>query len=260
MVEEMTVTPTIVNQEQHAIGSAFVHKFVKTGERFRIAFNFTPFEIDLLEYGINRSGTRNVDKSLTIGASQDLNNAGVLAEKYYFATGCQFDNVRIAGSTDRIFLSTELVALDWLPPSLTSGLAGTPTWEPLTQTGFTHLSGGLTPISWNAASQRVRDYDITIANAVDETQLMGNPNLDVAQPTTQRTSGTIQIPYSDNTLITDALNGVPRTLKIQIGPSVFLNLLDTLLEEITWSINQTSTTIMQMPFRIKSAIASISTT
>lgn len=259
LVEEMTVTPRIVNTEQVAIGLATLHKIVKTGERYRVAFNFTPFEIDLLEYGINRTGAKNVDKTLTIGASQDLNNAGALAEQYYFATGCQCDSIRIAGSTERVFITSEWVALNWTTPSTTSGLAGTPTFESLTATGFTHLSGGSNPITWNAVAQPVREYDITVENAIDETQLMGSSTLDVAIPTTQRVSGTITIPYKDATLIADAKALTPRTLKISIGPSVFLNLTDCVLEELSWSINATSTSIHQIPYRLKSASAAIAT-
>lgn len=260
MVEEMSVTPRILNAEQVAIGNAFLHKIVKQGERYTVAFNFTPFEIDLLEYAINRTGTRNIDKTLTIVTSQDLNNAGVLAEFYYFATGCQFDSIRIAGSTDRVFISTELVALNWTTPSTTSGITGTPTYEALTATGYTHLSGGANPISWNSVAQPVREYDITINNNIDITQLMGSATPDVAAPTTQRTSGTITIPYKDNTLIADSKALTSRELKISIGPSVFLKLTDCVLEEFPWSINATSTTIHQIPYRLKSAKAEISTT
>lgn len=241
--ENFTPTNTTNVVEQAVLGSPFIFKRPKTGERYRFALEFTATSRDFLEYCINTSGTKNRDKSLTFGVAQmmDTTGSGTLTEHYYFAKGAICDSVTITGTNERVGISTEWVPLDVTIPSSTHGITGTPTWASPTIAGWTGLSGGVNPISWNSIAQKVRGYSVTVENAVDEVQLMGNATLDYSIPTTHRNSFTLDIPYTSSVLQTDAKAATERPLKISLGPTAFLTFTDALLTEYDFPTSATDT-------------------
>jgi hypothetical protein len=248
--ENFTPTSTTNVVEQAILGSPFVFKRPKTGERYRFGLEFSITDINFLQYCVNTSGAKNRDKSLTFGVGQmmDTTASGTLTEHYYFAKGAICDSVTISGTNERIGVSTEWVPLDITLPSSTHGITGTPTWATPTLAGFTGLSGGTNPISWNSVAQKVRGYEVSVENAVDEVQLMGNATLDYSIPTTHRNSFTLEIPYTGNTLASDAKAGTARAMKIQLGSGVFLNFTDALLTEFDFPTSATDTSALTISY------------
>lgn len=260
---EFSPAVSINNVENLALGSPFIYLIQKVGERYRVAFNFTPFEINLLEYGINTSGTRNRDKSLTIGMSQMLNVAGTLTEQYSFAKGAQCDSMTIAGSNEAVTVTSEWVALDFTTPATAHGLGGTPTWEALdsaTMIPYTGLTGGVDPVQWNAAAQKVRAYSVTVNNAIDEVQFIGDSQLSYAQPTTHRCTISLDIVYKDTTLIADVKTLTPRVAKIKLATGVFITLTNCVLEAFDWTTSSDSTEATTISYSGKAVSAQITTT
>jgi hypothetical protein len=246
--ENFTPTSTTNIVEQAILGSPFVFKRPKTGERYRFALDFSVTDINFLQYCINTSGTKNRDKSLTFGVSQDMNQAGSLVEQYYFAKGSICDSVTISGTNERVGVSTEWVPLDVTIPAVSHGISGSPTWASPTVAGWTGLTGGADPITWNSVAQKVRGYSVTVNNAVDEVQLMGNPALDYSIPTTHRNTFTLEIPYTSTVLQADAKAGTPRDMKISLGPATFLNFQDALITEYDFPTSATDTSALTISY------------
>lgn len=246
--ENFTPTSTTNVVEQAILGSPFVFARPKTGERYRFALDFSLTSIDFLQYCVNTSGTKNRDKSLTFGVSQDMNAAGSLVEHFYFAKGAICDSVTISGTNERVGVSTEWVPLDVTIPSPTHGITGTPIWTAPTVSGWTGLTAGVEPIIWNAVAQQVRGYSVTVNNAVDEVQLMGNPALDYSIPTTHRNTFTLEIPYTGSVLQADAKAGTARPMSIKLGPATYLNFEEALITEYDFPTSATDTSALTISY------------
>ena len=179
----------------------------------------------------------------------DITAANLLTEHFYFAKGAICDSVTIEGSNERIGISTEWVPLDVTIPASTHGITGSPTWQQPSVAGWTGLSAGTTtPITWNAVPLQVRGYSVTVENAVDEVQLMGNPVLDYSIPTTHRNSFTLDIPFTSTALQADAKAGTARDLKIQLGPAAFLTFEEALLTEYDFPTSATDTSALTISY------------
>ena len=246
--EAFTPTSTTNVVEQPLLGSPFIFKQPKTGERYRFALDFNLTDIDFLQYCVNTSGTKNRDQSLSFSVGQMMNSAGVLSEHFYFAKGAICDSVTISGTNERIGVSSEWVPLDVTIPATSHGITGTPTWATPTVAGFTGLSGGTNPVTWNSVPQPTRSYSITVNNAVDEVQLMGNPTLDYSIPTTHRNGVTLDIPYVNSTIQSDVKAGTPRDLKISLGTGVFLTFVDCVLKEYDFPTSATDTSALTVSY------------
>ena len=246
--EAFTPTSTTNVVEQPLLGSPFIFKQPKTGERYRFALDFNLTDINFLEHCINTSGTRNRDQSLAFSVGQYMNLSGTLVEHYYFAKGAICDSVTISGTNERIGVSSEWVPLDVTIPATAHGITGTPTWASPSVAGFTGLSGGTNPVVWNSVAQPTRSYSVTVNNAVDEVQLMGNATLDYSIPTTHRNGVTLDIPYTNSTLQSDVKAGTPRTLKISLGTGVFLTFTDCVLKEYDFPTSATDTSALTVSY------------
>jgi hypothetical protein len=263
ITNEFTPSVNINNVEAVALGSPFIYLIQKVGERYRVAVNFMPHEIKVLEYGINTSGTRNRDKSLTFGLSQMLNSAGTLTEQYAFAKGCQCDSMTVTGTNERVSVTSEWVALNYTTWAAVHGLPGTPTWVALdsaTMIPWTGLTGGTDPIQWNAAAQKVRGYSVTVNNSIDEVQFIGDSQLSYAQPTTHRNTVTLDIVYKDDTLISDVKTLTPRVAKIKLATGVFITLTNCVLEAFDETTSADSTEAKTISYSGKAVSAQITTT
>ena len=246
--ESFNPSTTVNVVEQPLLGSPFIFKQPKTGERYRFALEFGLTNIDFLQYCINTTGAKNRDKSLTFSVAQMMNAAGTLVEHFYFAKGAICDSVTISGTNERIGVSSEWVPLDVTIPATVSGITGAPTWAVPTVAGFTGLSGGTNPISWNSLPQPTRSYSITVNNAVDEVQLMGNATLDYSIPTTHRNGVTLDIPYVGSSIQADVKASTPRDLKISLGPGVFLTATDCVLKEYDFPTSATDTSALTVSY------------
>ena len=260
LVQEFNVTPNMQNVEQSALGTPYKHKIVKTGERYRASINFIPFDSEILQYAINREGTFNVDKSLTWGISQMMNEAGTLTEHYQFAKGATCNSITINGSNDQIGCTSEWFCTDATTPAITSGITGTVVWDPLLLAGWTGLSGGVQPITWGGVAQNVRSYSITFDNAVYEDQFLGDAQVSVTNPTTHTVTGSIDIIWTGTALWADMKTFTPRLLRIEMGPSTFIDLTDAVLEAGPLPRSATSTETTVVSYSLKAPKGVIATT
>jgi hypothetical protein len=260
LVQEFNATPNMQNVEQSALGSPYRHKIVKTGERYRASINFIPFDSEILQYAINREGTMNVDKSLTWGISQMMNEAGTLTEHYQFANGATCNSITINGSNESVTCDSEWFCTDVTTPAITSGITGTVVWDPLLLAGWTGLSGGVQPITWGGVAQNVRSYSITVDNAVYEDQFLGDAQVSVTNPTTHTVTGSIDIIWTGTTLWADMKTFTPRLLRIEMGPSTFIDLTDAVLESGPLPRSATSTETTVVSYSLKAPKGVIATT
>jgi len=259
LCQEFHPGPVIEHTEQAALGTPYLHAIEKLGDRYNVPFTYIPFDSDLLMYFINRTGAKNIDKSLCFGVGHDLNNGGTLQEQFYFAKGCQCDSVTVTLANESVMVAAELVSLDVSSPSTSHGITGTPTWAALTLPGWTGLAGGVDPIDWNAVPQKVRGGTITVNNAIDRIQFLGDATLSYAQPTTHRVEGSLDIVWKDGTLLADVKAFTKRTCKIELGPSTFITLTNAVLHEAPWNLVATETSAMTVSYALKATKAEITT-
>lgn len=154
------------------------------------------------------------------------------------------------------------MALSLSNPSTTHGFAGTPTWEvldPATDIGWTGLSGGVDPITWNALAQKVRGYSVTVNNAIDEVQFIGDATLSYAAPTTHRCTISMDIVYKDTTLLSEVKSLTKRTAKIKLATGWFITLTNCVLEAFDWNLSASSTEAMTVSYSGKATKAEITT-
>jgi hypothetical protein len=260
LTQSFEVTPNELNQEQRALGTPYLHKIVKSGERWRASINFIPFDSDILMYSINRTGAKNVDKSLTWGVLQLMDTGvGTLSPQYQFAKGSTCNSITINSSADGVTCSSEWFCTDVTTPAATHGITGTPTWAALTSAGWSHLQGGANPINWNSVAQRTRSYSITVDNAVYEDQFLGSSTPDQTNVTTHTATGTVEIIWTNTTLWADMRTFTPRLLKISMGPATFITLTDAVLESGPLPRDASSTETTTVSYSLKAPKCEITT-
>jgi hypothetical protein len=183
--------------------------------------------------------------------SQMLNSGGTLVEQYSFAKGCQCDSITIAGTNEAVNVTSEWVALNVTDPATAHGLSGTPTWEALdvaTMVPYTGLSGGVDPVEWNELAQKVRGYSVTVNNAIDEVQFIGDANLAYAAPTTHRGTISLDIVYKDTTMMADVRTLTKREASIKLGPDVWFVATGAVLEAYDKTLSASSTEAMTISY------------
>src|SRR5262245_16642488 len=248
--ENFTPTSTTNIVEQAILGSPFIFKKPKVGERYRFGLEFSVTSRDFLEYCVNTTGAKNRDKSLTFSVAQmmDTTASNTLSEHYYFAKGAICDSVTISGTNERVGVSTEWVPLDITLPATSHGISGTQTWASPSVAGFIGIDCGTNPITWNSVAQPTRSYEVSVENSVDEVQFMGNATLDYSIPTTHRNDFTLAIPFVGNTLATDAKAATARTMKISLGPSTFLTFTEATITEFDFPTSATDTSALTISY------------
>ena len=180
-----------------------------------------------------------------------LNSSGTLVEQYRFAKGCQCDSITIAGTNESVNVSSEWVALNVTDPATAHGLSGTPTWEALdvaTMVPYTGLSGGVDPVQWNEAAQKVRGYSFTVNNAIDEVQFIGDATLAYASPTTHRGTISMDIVYKDTAIMADVKTLTKREFSVKLGTDVWFVATGTVLEAYDWNLSASSTEAMTVSY------------
>ena len=123
-IQEFTPNTETNAVNYRMLGSPDLYKVIKTGERFSFDITYNPIDLDLVSYGVNLSGTKNRDKTLTFLLSQSMypGTGAVLTEHYIKAVGCSCDSTSIDISLEAVSVSQTWIANDIPIPTVTPGI------------------------------------------------------------------------------------------------------------------------------------------
>lgn len=226
------------------LGSEDIYKVIKTGERYSFDISYNPIDKVLLEMGINLTGTNNRYQSVTMLLSQDMNNAGTLAEKFILMKGAQCASTTIDVTLEAVGVTQTWIPSDITTPATTAGI-GTPVYAgAMSASPWTGINGGATSLNFNSSTTtKVRNFSVTIDNNIDEIQPIGSSQVLWAQPTTRDITGTFDVIYEGDNFLADAKTTTARTMTYTldtVGPTT-LTFTDVYLKEYNESISATST-------------------
>ena len=123
-IQEFTPNTETNAVNYRMLGSPDLYKVIKTGERFSFDITYNPIDLDLVSYGVNLSGTKNRDKTLTFLLSQSMypGTGTSLTEHYIKAVGCSCDSTSIDISLEAVSVSQTWIANDIPIPTITPGI------------------------------------------------------------------------------------------------------------------------------------------
>ena len=250
-IQDFTPNSDMNANVKRKLGSADIYKVRKTGERFNFDIAFSPVDRTLISKGINLKGadaTHNRDQILGFLLSQEMNEAGSLAEKYIIPIGCQCDSTTIDVTLEDVAVSQSWIAYDIAPPSTTHGLT-TPTFaSPISANPWNGLDGGNNPFSWNAEVKQILSFSVTSANNINQTQVVGNANVFATNPTLRDITFTVDVPYEDNDMILDEESMTGRAMELVINADTKLTFTNAFLTNHTETISATSSDIKMLTF------------
>jgi hypothetical protein len=243
-VQEFTPNVETNSVNYRMLGSPDLYKVLKTGERFSFDITFNPIDRNLLSKGINldsEDATHNRDQSLTFLMSQQMNNAGVLAEYYIRARGCSCDSTSVDISLESVNVSQTWIANDIPIPTTAHGLT-TPTFaSAITDSPWTGLSAGSSSLTHNSNTYVLRGFSCSISHNTDQFQPIGESNVFATIPTIRDISGSFDVVHEDNTLATDAEAVVARAASVKLSADTKLTFTDMYLTSYNETISATAT-------------------
>ena len=243
-IQEFTPNTETNSVNYRMLGSPDLYKVIKTGERFNFDIMFNPIDRVLMSKGINLDSedvTNNRDQSLTFLMSQQMNNAGVLAEYYIKAVGCSCDSTTIDISLDAVSVSQSWIANEIPIPATAHGLT-TPTFaSAITGTPWTGLTAGSNSLTHNGNDYVLRSFSCTVNHNTDQIQPIGESNVFATIPTIRDISGSFDVLHESNALSTDAESVVARAATVNLSLDTKLTFTDFYLTSYNETISATAT-------------------
>ena len=218
-VQEFTPNVETNSVNYRMLGSPDLYKVLKTGERFSFDITFNPIDLNLVEYGVNLTGTRNRDDTLTFLLSQSMypGTGTVLTEHFIIAKGCSCDSTSIDISLEAVNVSQTWIANDIPIPTVTHGL-GTPVFaSDITASPWTGISAGTKSLVHNSNEYVLRGFSCTIGHNSDQFQPIGEANVFATIPTIRDISGSFDVLHSGTALQADAESVTPRTAVVKLN-------------------------------------------
>ncbi len=218
-IQEFTPNTETNSVNYRMLGSPDLYKVLKTGERFSFDISFNPIDLNLVEYGVNLSGTRNRDKTVTFLLSQSMypGTGTSLTEHYIIAKGCSCDSTSIDISLEAVNVSQTWIANDIPIPTATHGIT-TPTFaSAITGSPWTGLSAGSASLTHNSNTYVLRGFSCTIGHNSDQFQPIGESNVFATIPTIRDISGSFDVLHSGTALQADAEAVTPRTATVKLN-------------------------------------------
>ena len=218
-VQEFTPNVETNSVNYRMLGSPDLYKVLKTGERFSFDITFNPIDLNLVEYGVNLTGTRNRDDTLTFLLSQSMypGTGTVLTEHFIIAKGCSCDSTSIDISLEAVNVSQTWIANDIPIPTAAHGL-GTPVFaSDITDSPWTGISAGTKSLTHNSIEYVLRGFSCTIGHNSDQFQPIGEANVFATIPTIRDISGSFDVLHSGTGLQADAEAVTPRTAVIKLN-------------------------------------------
>jgi hypothetical protein len=243
-IQEFTPNIETNSVNYRMLGSPDLYKVLKTGERFSFDITYNPVDKKLLAKGINLDSqdvTDNRDQSLTFLLSQQMNNAGVLAEHYIIARGCSCDSTSIEISLEAVNVSQTWIANDIPIPTTAHGLT-TPTFASAISTSpWTGITAGSNSLTHNSNSYVLRGFSVNVAHNTDQFQPIGETNVFATIPTIRDISGSFDVVHEDNALSTDCENVTARAATVNLSTDTKLTFTDMYLTSYNETISATAT-------------------
>lgn len=243
-IQEFTPNTETNSVNYRMLGSPDLYKVLKTGERYNFDIMFNPVDKTLLSKGVNLDTVdvvNNRDQSLTFLLSQQMNNAGVLAEHYIVAKGCSCDSTTIDISLDAVSVSQSWIANTINTPSLTSGLT-TPTFaSAITASPWTGLTAGSNSMTHNSNDYVLRSFSCTVNHNTDQIQPIGESTVFATIPTIRDISGSFDVLHEDNQLSTDTKAVVARDATVRLSTDTKMTFTDMYLTSYNETISATAT-------------------
>ena len=243
-IQEFTPNTETNSVNYRMLGSPDLYKVLKTGERFNFDIMFNPIDKTLLSKGVNLDTvdvTHNRDQSLTFLLSQQMNNAGVLAEFYIVAKGCSCDSTTVDISLDAVSVSQSWIANDINIPSIVSGLT-TPTFaSAITASPWTGLTAGSNSMTHNGNDYVLRSFSCTVNHNTDQIQPIGESNVFATIPTIRDITGSFDVLHEDNNLSTDTEAVTPRDATVRLSTDTKMTFTDMYLTSYNETISATAT-------------------
>jgi hypothetical protein len=218
-IQDFTPNTETNSVNYRMLGSPDLYKVLKTGERYSFDITFNPIDLNLVEYGVNLTGTRNRDDTLTFLLSQMMypGTGSSLTEHYIIAKGCSCDSTSIDISLEAVNVSQTWIANDIPIPTTTHGL-GTPTFaSAITASPWTGLAAGTKSLTFNGTDYVLRGFSCTISHNTDQFQPIGEANVFATIPTIRDISGSFDVLHSGTTLQADTEAVTPRTATIKLN-------------------------------------------
>ncbi|MGD1837502.1 MAG: hypothetical protein ACPKPY_05530 [Nitrososphaeraceae archaeon] len=237
-----TVDTNSVNYRK--LGSPDLYKVIQNGQRFQFDLAYNPVDRVLLSKGVNldsEDSTHNREQSLSFLLSQEMNNAGSLAEHYIVAKGCSCDSTTVDVSLEAVNVSQTWIAND-IPIPSTSEPITTPTYAtPGTQEPWTGITSGSDPLTWGGTSYTPRTFSATVSHNTDQIQPLGEANVFATIPTIRDITFSFDIIHEDNTLVSDADSVTPKELIYKLSTDTQLKFTDAYITSYNEAISATST-------------------
>lgn len=252
-VTDFSPNVNVNNAIYRKLGSPDFAKSSLTGNFFQFDISYQPIDRILLSKGINldtEDATHNREQSLSFVLSQQMDNAGALAEYYIVPKGCSCDSTTIDVSHEAVAVSQTWIANDIPLPntdpnhaSLALGAAPTFATDPGTAC-WTGITSGSSPLTHNAINSYVpRAFSVTVSHNTDQIQALGSTGILATIPTTRDISGSFDILHDDASfgLQTDLENHTPRAMTYNLSTDTKLTFTDVYLTDMSESISATST-------------------
>lgn len=218
-IQEFTPNTETNAVNYRMLGSPDLYKVLKTGERFSFDISFNPIDLNLVEYGVNLTGTRNRDHTLTFVLSQEMypGTGTVLTEHFIKATGCSCDSTSVDISLEAVNVSQTWIANDIPIPTITAGFT-TPTYaSPITAAPWTGISAGTKSLEHNNIDYVLRGFSCSISHNTDQFQPIGEANVFATIPTIRDISGSFDVLHSGTALQTDTEAVTPRAANVKLN-------------------------------------------
>jgi hypothetical protein len=181
------------------------------------------------------------DQSLTFLMSQQMNNAGVLAEYFILAKGCTCDSTSVDISLESVNVSQTWIANDIPIPTTAHGLT-TPTFaSAITASPWTGLSAGGSSLTHNGNTYVLRGFSCSIGHNTDQFQPIGESNVFATIPTIRDISGSFDVVHEDNALSTDTEAVVARAASVKLSADTKITFGDMYLTSYNETISATAT-------------------
>lgn len=181
-VREMTEAVELESINYRFIGSRDRYKEIKTGTNYTFSVTYNPLNETLMKYGTELpGGSGTIERDLQFLKSVKINGT----EKYMLLKGARCNSIEISVTNDSaVDVTQEFICstiTDW---SSTSGISGTPTYQPApSTTPWTNLDGGSQPLRWNGTALDVPSFSMTVNNNIARVKPNGETEPKWVDPT-----------------------------------------------------------------------------
>lgn|GEM_PF-1931661 len=195
------------------IGPEDIYGLVQGKTRYGFKIKTAMFSSTFLKYCMNSASygapAGTISAPLSFVFSFYLNGT----ENFVFLRGSRCTNMTITGDISQpVVLSAEFVCMSISEPSTTSGLT-TPNWiTPSIAVVWDWLSGGASPVSWNAVAINAVKIEITVNRNTAEDYTLGNAGPYTIQAHGRRIAFTVTQLWTDTVMSGDRNTATARSM------------------------------------------------